>query len=247
MKKQWVFYIGVLGLQACTLHPKYERPNVAIPSEWRIETELSDQSNLCWWKLLGDPGLDGLVDEALLHNQDLKVAIHTVDEYVDMLGIARSYLYPQLNGTANGTRQKISSNLQPTLTGVSPINNAYSLLLNASYQIDIWGELRSATEVALANLLSQVETRRTVVLTLISGVAKSYIQLRQYDKQLKIAQQTIDSRIQSLKLATTRYELGLTSDIQVQQSKAELEFDQVEFDRLRNLIALQEDLLSCLI
>ncbi|MBS3903848.1 MAG: efflux transporter outer membrane subunit [Simkania sp.] len=247
MKRQWIFCIGALVVQSCTLHPKYSRPNMPIPSEWRIPTDSSDLADLCWWKQFGDPVLDHLIDEALLHNQDLKVAIHTVDEYIAKLGIARSYLYPQLNGTASGEREKTSVNAQPLLPGQSTIGNAYTLLLNASYQVDIWGEFRSATEVALANLLSQIETRRTVVLTLVSAVATSYIQLRQYDKQLVIANETLDSRNQSFALAKTRYELGLTSDMEVQQAQAEQEFAQVEIDRLEIAVALEEDLLSVLI
>ncbi len=244
----WISIGSVCWLASCTLYPKYSRPEMAVPAEWRIPTEeAADVSNVCWWKQFGDPVLDHYVDEALANNQDLKTAIYRVEEFVAKLGIARSYLYPQLSGSAAAGRDKLSTTLQPIQPGVDAISDSYTLLMNASYQLDIWGKIRSATDVALANLMAQIEARRTVVLTLVSSVARTYIQIRELDQELLVSQETLKTRVVSYDLAKTRYELGLTSEMQVQQSLSEVESAQVELDRIRIAIALQEDLLCVLL
>lgn len=243
-----LFFFLVL-FHSCTLHPPYSRPVVEAPTKWRIPTDQTCSfANVAWWKALGDPVLDDLIDEALKNNEDLKVAIYRVNEFEAKLGIARSNLYPQISANAVAGREKISANTIPPLSSsISTIGNDYSLLLNASYLVDIWGQVRSATEVALGELLAQVEIRRTVVLTLVSAVASSYIELKQFDKQQVIAKLTLKSRLDSLKLAKTRYELGLTSEMQVQQAKSEAESAEAELDQIKISVALTEDLLSFLI
>jgi outer membrane protein, multidrug efflux system len=237
----------LLSLSACTMHPKYQRPEPPMATNWRIEAdEAGDYSNVCWWKQFGDPVLDEMIDEALANNQELTSAIYTVEAFAAKLGIAISYLYPQLSGDAFGGRDKISVNQQPFTPGINPYFNSYTLLLNASYQADIWGQYRSGTEVAKANLLSQIETRRAVVLALVGSVASSYILLRQYDKQLVISNETIQDRRQAYDLAKTRFELGLTSEMEVQQALSELDYTEARAEQIKISIALTEDLLSVL-
>ncbi len=237
-----------LFLSSCTMHPKYTRPDTPMASSWRIPTDAAQEySNVNWWKQFGDPVLDELINEALAHNQNLIAAMYNVDAFAAQLGIARSYLYPQLSGAASGGREKTSTTQQPIFIGTNPYIDSYTLLLNASYQVDLWGQYRSGVEVARANLLSQVETRRTVVLSLVGSVASSYVLLRQYDKQLEIARATLQDYNDALVIAKTRFELGLTSDMEVQQATSEVEYAQVQADNVQISIALTEDLLSILI
>jgi len=84
--------------------------------------------------------------------------------------------------------------------------NAYDLDLSASYEIDVWGRLRRATEAANAQLLASEEGRRTVVLTLVTSVADAYIQLLALDDELAIAQRTLESRREVLHLQKVRFE-----------------------------------------
>ena len=239
----------LFALSSCTMYPKYVRESeFAIPTEWRIHSsEMNELGNVNWWKQLKDPVLDQYIQEALLNNQDLKVAIATVDAFAAKLGVARSELYPQLSGTAGVEREKVSKNLTPLIPGTPDVSNAYDLIFNASYQLDVWGQIRSAVDAAQAELFSSIQTRRTVVLTLVSATASTYIQMRQFDKQLKIAQETKRTRDISYKLAHLRYELGLTSLMPVEQAKSEIEDAQTTIDQIAIQIALMEDLLSFLI
>lgn len=251
MRLKKINLILILSLLAgsCTMHPRYERDvEVAVPDQWRISSdEMNAFGNVNWWKELGDPVLDGYIQEALRNNQDLKVAIHTVEEFVAQLGIARSQFYPQISGGASYERQKVSTNVLPLTPGTPLISNFYELVLNGSYEVDIWGKILSAVEAAKANLLAEIQNQRTVVLTLVSAVATTYITLRQYDMQLAIAQDTKKTFDESYRLAVIRFELGLTSLLEVEQAKSEVEEAQTTVDQLRIQVATQEDLLCFLL
>lgn len=238
-----------LFLQACTMYPTYERPDeIAIPTEWRISTEeLNELSNQFWWKDFCDEVLNNYIQEALLNNQDLMVAIHRVDEFAAKLKISESLLYPQINATGDGGRGKISGTQQPIEPSELLTFNSYSLLLNGSYYFDFWGQVRSGVDVALAELCAQVETRRNVVLTLITSVATTYIDILKLDRQIFIAKETLETRQQSYNLAYIRFELGLTSEMQVQQALSEVEDAAVRLYDLQILLAFAEDLFSTLL
>jgi multidrug efflux system outer membrane protein len=242
--------IGVLLLlcAGCTLETPYCRPQVELYPSWRIETpEQNEYCNLEWWSQIGDPLLTELIEKALANNQDLKVAIYRVDEFAANLGVVRSAQFPQMSGNFLAERQKISTTLEPIQGGIQSTFNDYVLILNATFQLDLWGQLQSATNAAYAELLSQVQNRRNVVLTLVGSVAKAYIDLKQYQLEHKISEETVESRKQSYELAKLRYSLGLTSEIQVDQSLSELLIAEVTEQQFQIQIALQEDLLSFLI
>ena len=98
---------------------------------------------------------------------------------------------------------------------ISPYANDYQGILTAAYELDLWGKLQSATDAAYAELLAQIENRRTVVLSIVSCLANAYVVLRQYDCQLQISIKTLESRKQSYELAKVRFEEGLTSELEM--------------------------------
>jgi multidrug efflux system outer membrane protein len=222
---------------------------VELYDTWRTSTpEQNEYANLSWWGQLGDPFLSELIEQALEYNQDLMAAMWRVEEFAARLGVVRSEQFPQITGNAFASRQKISTTLQPLQTGfVVPIFDAYGLVLNGSYQADLWGQYRNATESACHELLAEVQNRRTVVLTLVNAVASAYIELKQFQLQLLIANETLRSRQESYELSKIRYELGLTSEMQMDQSLSLVQSAQTTTEQLRIAIVLQEDLLSFLI
>ena len=145
-------------------------------------------------------------------------------------------------GDAGGAGQLM--NFSPTR---SPYINDYLMVLSASYQVDLWGKIRSASDAALSDLLAQVEARRTVLLTVISSVASSYIRLRQFDSQLSISFQTLKSREESLRLAEIRFREGLTSELEVKQAISERDVAAIQVIQYRTFIPQEENALSVLI
>ncbi|MBM3194104.1 MAG: efflux transporter outer membrane subunit [Chlamydiae bacterium] len=245
MKKYLLYF---LFLSSCTLAPKYERETGALPTEWRVSTDENlALFNEPFWQKFEDEILNGLVDEALSYNQDLKVAIYTVKEFEAQYGIVSSKLYPQMSGSGQAERFKFSENFISTDIPGPSIGNNFGLLLNASYFADIWGKVRSASQASYAKLLAQIEVRRAIVLAVVTGVLKTYIKMRSFDEELRISLETLATRWESFNIAKVRFELGLTSEMQVEQAKSEVEDAQIEVDRFKIAIALQENLLSLLL
>jgi multidrug efflux system outer membrane protein len=243
-----------------------------MPEHWRFASdETSTVVNRRWWEQFHDPVLNELIQEALDNNKDLGLATARIAEFRARFGITRSQLFPQVSAQASLSRQRIS---ETTANNFFPIdvnngnyaggnyNQAANLLsdipftpyfnddlatFNVSYELDLWGKNRSATSAAFAELLSQVDAQRAVILSVVSSVALAYIRLRQYDRQLQISIQTLESRQKSLELANIRFQEGLTSELEVKQAASEREEAAIQMIQFQTLIPQQEDLLSVLI
>src|SRR2546427_840263 len=175
-------------------------------------------ANLPWWELLRDEELQRLVRIALNENKDLKVAIASVDEFQARLYSARMDFAPQITTSANapafGRLNVVNIPGFPTFT-------SYYLQGNLNWELDIWGRVRRSNEAARGDLLAREENRRAVILTLVSGVAQSYFDLRQLDMQWDIAKRTLQSWEDSVKIAGARLRQGLTPKLDFDQFDAE--------------------------
>src|SRR6267142_387781 len=189
MNRQLLALLLTTLLSACTVGPDYRRPDIEAPASWRLETEEAGEiSNVVWWEQFQDPVLSSLVRTTLERNKDLEIATANVDAAFAQYGITRSALFPQVDASASRTRERPSQNGPVPVPRGQDSFNDYTVNLQLSYELDVWGRLRRATELARAGLLGSEEGRRTVVLTLVSSVANGYIQLRALDRQLEIAQ-----------------------------------------------------------
>lgn len=236
-KITWVICCILILLTGC-FRPNYVRQSLDIPKTWRLQT--NEGSTLCnyrWWEQFQDPVLNRLIQTALANNQDLQAAIYRVFQFYAQLGVVNSDLYPTITGNGGYNRAKTSFdfptniNLPPplntlpgTLGGIQTfITEDFRLNLQLSWTLDFWGRFYSASEAAYADLLSEIQARRAVVLTVVASVANTYITLRDLDAQLEISKKTLESRNNSLKLARSRFQLGETSELEVVQAEAELE------------------------
>lgn len=242
----------LIALMICLggcVKPHYQPQYVDTPQEWRLEVDEGDTlCNMQWWQQFQDPVLDQLVLTALQNNQDLQVAISRVFEFYARLGVTNSALYPNITG--NGSFNRVESSIAfPTVLapGVGRIVNDYQGFFSLAWELDFWGRVRSATAAAYADLLEQVQSRRAVVVTVVSSVARAYIILRQLDSQLTISKNTLQSRVESLKLAVDRFELGETSEIEVKQAESEVEVAAIRVIQFEREIPIQENLLSILV
>jgi multidrug efflux system outer membrane protein len=241
----WILLPVLFSLFGCTVGPDYVRPDVDIPEDWRYGIEdASGTVNVRWWEQFDDPVLDALINEALVNNKDVRIAAARVEEFAARVDITRSGFYPQVgyDGAASRNRSPLE-----TAAGGSRINDSYLAALNVGWELDVWGRIRRATEAARAQLLAEEEVRRTVILTLVSSVAGSYINLRNLDRQLEIAIRTLQSRGESVDLFQTKYEGGVVSALEVAQVRSEYEQAAVRIPSLERQIALQENALSILL
>jgi len=235
-------------LAACMVGPDYHRPDVDVPYAWRLgETESGQISNMAWWEQFQDPVLSGLVRTALANNKDLAFATANVDQAAAQYHIARSAQFPQVTGAASATRERISQNNPAGVPKSGPYFNDYPINLSASFELDVWGKLRRATESARASLLASQEGKGTVMLTVVTSVATGYIQLRALDRQLEIAQHTSNSLLEAARLQHVRMEEGAVPDSDYEQAESQYREAAAQVPELEREIAQQENLLSVLL
>ena len=251
MRKILFFLSLILLASSCMVGPNYQRPEVDTPQTWRFEEkEAKDAANTAWWEQFNDPVLNDLIQTALRENKDVQIAAARVEEFAGLYGTTRAALFPQIGAGAGYGRQRTSELTGPSPledTGVNPTFNSSELFLNAAWEIDLWGKLRRATEAARANLLSTEEARRTVILTLVSSVANSYINLRGLDKQLEITKQTAKNYKEGYDIFKLRFQYGIVSEIEVSQAKSQYEQALANIPLFEKFIAQQENALSVLL
>jgi outer membrane protein, multidrug efflux system len=252
MNRSLVVAALALGAAGCALGPNYERPKVPVPQTWRemLATEAATLANTPWWELFDDPQLQELVRIALQENKDLKIAVERIEEARARYGFTKADVWPQIDVSATGAGLKFNGgSLVHTPEGdtnknASTETSVFALSANLSWEIDFFGRIRRATEAQRALFLGTQEARRATVLSLVAGVAQTYLELRALDLELEIARRTIESRKESLQLARDRFEGGLTPEMDLRQAEAELRRVEVVTFDLERLIVLKEDELS---
>jgi multidrug efflux system outer membrane protein len=231
-----------------TVGPDYKRPGIDTPASWRFEEkEVRDLANTAWWQQFNDPVLNGLVQTALEENKDLLIATARIEEFFGRYFSTRGDQFPSAGGNADAFRQRLSEKGFSRFDGKDNPYNQYEAFLNAGWEIDFWGKFRRATEATRAELLGTEEARRTVVLTLVSAVAASYVDIRSLDKQLAITQGTADSRKATLELFQLRFQNGIISEVDLSQAESEYEDALSRIPDIERAIGQTENALSVLL
>jgi multidrug efflux system outer membrane protein len=228
-------------LPACSfLNAKYEKPAPELPQSWQTDAQGQKMSAAGerWWTLFNDPVLDKLVDEALEHNHDIAAAAARVLEAEAVLGITDADRYPIVTANGDGSRTKSSAARDMPVFG-NRIQNNYRVVLNASYELDVWGKYRRASDAARAQLLASEAARDTVRLTLTSDVAQQYFNLLAADTQVEVIRNVLKTRADSLALLKLRGSSGLVSEYEVRQAEAE---EASARSQLANALKAQENL-----
>ena len=233
----------------CTEGPDYVRPPVDAPAAFRFEPKtVAETANTAWWKQFGDPVLDQLIDTALANNLNVKVAAANVEQAAGVFTQTRSGLFPQVGYSGLGERARTSESGATRLPDLVPNpQNAYQALLTASWEIDLWGRIRRLSESARANLFATDEARRGVILTLVSSVATNYLTLRGLDEQLVIANRTLGTYAESVRLYQLQFKYGQTSQMTVSQAQSQYESAAAQIPQIESQIAQTENALSVLL
>ncbi|CAB3783336.1 efflux transporter outer membrane subunit [Paraburkholderia caffeinilytica] len=238
-----------LCLSGCMLGPDYVRPSIETSATFRFSEGAQSQiADTAWWEQFGDPVLNELISTALAQNKDLQIAAARVDEFRGQFVSTRSQLFPQVSAGFNAGRQRVSPLAQASLPpGVGTAYDSFNATLPISWELDVFGRVRRQTEAARASLFASEEGRRATILTLVSSVATSYINLRNLDQQLEIANATVASRAGSVKVFELRFRAGEISQVELAQSQSEYEASLAEVPAIEAQIGQQEDALSVLL
>jgi multidrug efflux system outer membrane protein len=241
---------------SCTLGPNYHRPAVQIPQNFRAPDPLpapqpESLADLKWWEVFKDPDLQELVRTAIEQNYDLRDAVARVQAARANLGITRSDQFPQVGASGAVQLTRLSRDGQfplPASFVTSQNRNWGEASLNLlSFEVDLWGRLRRATEAARANLLSAEENRKAVVTTLVSDVATSYFTVRELDYELEISTRTLDDRRTSLQLTLARQGGGVATLLDLRQAEQLVDTAAETIPTLQQQIEQTENQISLLL
>jgi len=243
-------FMSVLLFTGCaTLGPEYEKPEIETPVTFRFEPKVvAETANTEWWRQFGDPVLDQLIESALVNNYSVQIAAANVDRALGVVTQTRSALYPQVGYGASGEELRSpETGLTTLIPNLPNPQETYQALLSASWELDLWGRIRSLSEVAQADMLSTEEARRGVILTLVSSVASSYLTLRGLDEQLAVSQRTLVTYGESVSLYKLQRKYGQASQMSVAQAQSQYETAATEIPQIESQIAQVENVLSVLI
>ena len=240
---------AVLWLSACMVGPDYTRPSMEIPPQFRAATtsDAASIADLKWFEVFQDEHLQELIRVALAQNYDLRDAIARVEEARANLGITRSNQFPQFGIGADVPSSELSRQGQFSVPNGTSRQRTYGeVFLNLfTFEVDLWGRLRRATESAQAQLLASDWNRKAVITTLISDVATAYFSLLELDMELAIARNTLGTREESLRLLRTQLQGGVGTLLDVRQGEqlvytaAEIiPDDERQIEQTENLISL---------
>src|SRR5271157_3791337 len=235
--------VSVLTLAGCAVGPNYQRPAVNSPAGFRdaINTVSTNSfADLPWWGVFKDPALQDLVRVALTNNYDLRIILTRVDQARALQMQARSQFLPQVGYEGEATRGRNSFLELPTPNGGQTMNSFLGGF-GALWEIDLWGRVRRMNEAARANFIASQEGRRTVMISVVSGVARAYFELLELDEQLAIAKRTRGSYERTFRLFDDQHAAGLASNLELSRAKLALHSVSANIPEIERQIALKEN------
>jgi outer membrane protein, multidrug efflux system len=207
---------GILVIAACKVTKPYSRPgNIAGNGLYR-DTTITDTTtiaNIPWRQFFGDSLLQNLIAEGIQNNLDLGIAVARIHEAEANFRQSKEAFYPSLLANAAGSIQK---------TPGTPSTQTYEAYLSSSWQVDLWGKLRSTKKAELAALLQSDAYRRDVQTQLVTSIATDYYSLQAYDEQLRITLATVENRKEDVTTTQALKEADVLTGAAVMQSQAGL-------------------------
>ena len=240
MRGRLIILCITVVLSGCKVGPNYKRPAVPAPPQFRGGETPPAQPSLGeakWFDVFQDDTLRALLSEAVKANYDIRIAAQRVLAAEGQLSATRSALFPQLGAHGEAGRTGVRS---PTQSWVG----AFGV---ASWEVDLFGKLRRATEAARADMLALKENQNAVMQTLVAEVASAYFDLREYDAELEYVRDSIKTRQESVTLVSARVEGGVASELELDQAKSLVASARSEMALLERAQEQTENLINYLI
>jgi len=213
-----------LALAGCALGPDYQPPKTQVTPEFRGpgQSETHSLADLPWWNLFQDLDLLGLINQALTNNYSLQQVVAQVEQARQQITIARSPLFPQLGYFGSLARGKNSIAGNPIPGNGGSTINVPMILGAASWELDVWGQIRRLTEAARAQYLATAEGERNIRLILVSELASAYFDLLTLDDQSEIQRNATNAYTGTLKIFQDRLQGGVASRLETDRATAAL-------------------------
>jgi multidrug efflux system outer membrane protein len=251
MSRKFLFLLGLATfVGGCTMIPKYERPAAPVSESWIDNTIATNgaanaAADIDWQEFFDDPRLQKLIALALENNRDLRIAALRVEQFRAQYRIQRSELFPGFQGNASMNRQKYSGTV--TAFGGGAILTTYSLDVGTSYEIDLFGRVRSLKKEALERYFATEEARKSVQIALISEVAAEYLTQLRLREAKAIANQTLQTVQSSHDLIKRSFEAGAASELELRTAEGQVQTVRVNSANFLQLLAQSENALVHLV
>jgi len=221
--------LSMLLFGGCTVGPKYRRPAAEVPAsykevgDWK-PAQPNDQSlSGNWWEVFQDAQLNALESQVNVSNQNLKAAEAQYTQARALVRYNRANYFPSIGGGAGATRNKISNNRPPSLSSNGATYNDFQIPFELSYEVDVWGRARRTVESYRDQAQASAADLATINLSMHAQLALDYFQARTLDAEEQLLNSTVTQYQQALELTENRYAGGLSSDLEVQQARTQLE------------------------
>jgi multidrug efflux system outer membrane protein len=243
---------SLLFISGCSIGPDYVKPASAVPDSFHNTT--SAQSDLQkgvidknWWESFHDPILTKLVTKALVSNYDITISQTQLEAYLGQFDQTESYLYPHINASASFDRKSTEDSI-PNRNLRDGITSTYSGSLSmASYEIDLYGQVKRTTEAARSQLMASEYNRRSVQLTVSASVCTSYARLSSLNEQIKLAHENITAAQDIEKNTYLKYKLGAIAQTDLLNASAQVQSSLSTLSQLQALHAAEESTLNTLL
>lgn len=250
--KYILLVMAALVLSSCSVTKKYERPTTLSTDKLYRDEASADSTTIAdmpWQSVFKDEKLNTLIQKGLDQNLNLKNAIENIVQSRASLRQSKLAYYPTLQLDANATHNKQSqAGLNfPAGININTLTTTYKLGLSTSWEVDVWGKLSSSKRAALATYLATDAAKQAVQTQLISDIANNYFLLLAYDKQLKITQETLESRIKNVETIKALKEGAIVTGAAVVQSEANQHAAEVLIPDLKQSIRETENALNILL
>ena len=256
---RWVVAGVVSALAACSLGPKYQRPDVPPPAQWTgSEPAGATWPSADWWRAFNSPELDELIADARGANDDLAAALARVDEADAQAQVAGAALLPSLSAGTDANRARGRSSVggaggstgtAGTVNAVThpPTYNLFASTLSASYELDFWGRYRALHDAARMAALASRYDRGTVELTVMTSVANTYFQVLELRDRLQVARSNLASAQATLDDLHTEEQVGTATSLEIAQQKTTVANLQAVLPPLQEQLQQTTDALAILV
>jgi NodT family efflux transporter outer membrane factor (OMF) lipoprotein len=232
--------------------PNYHPPALHVPQQWSEPLSGGETNRgpaiTNWWKSFGDPELDSLVARAGRTNLQLRVMQARILEARAARGVTRAGLWPSVDASGSYSRNRLSEHsFLPLPPGTSFDYNQYQVGFDAAWELDIFGGTRRALQAANADLAAAEFNHLDVLVSLLAELARNYFEARSFQERLAIARQNIQAQRETLALTRDRFQAGLSSELDVQQTSALLTTTEAQVPALETALQASIHRLSVLL
>ncbi len=230
---------------ACMVGPNYSTPKSDVGPAWlpapALEEKPLNAVDAHWWRVFGDPVLDGLVESAYRNNLSLQIAGARVLQARAQLNQSIGNLFPQQQGITGGI------SFDQVNTPVTVNRGDDNLLFAATWEIDVWGKIRRGIEADRAAYLNTVASYDDALVTVIADVASTYVNIRTAQERIRVAERNVEVQKESLRVASVQFKYGETSELDVRQAATLLAQTQAQIPNLWNSLRQAENALAVLL